>query len=138
MKRLSIVFLVLCLTTLATEALANHHAVKIAEKAGIGKYLIDTEGKTLYVFKLDTPGISTCVGDCLSRWPLYYRETVAVTGTLKAEDFATIKRSDGQNQTTYKGSPLYYWVGDTAAGDTKGQGMKNVWFVINPDNFAAK
>lgn len=138
MKRLCIMLLCLLFTLVATAALAAHHAVKIAEQPGLGKYLTDTEGKTLYYFKMDAPGKSACVGDCLTRWPLYYRETAAATGTLKAEDFGTLQRSDGQNQTTYKGYPLYYWIGDSKAGDTKGQGVKDVWFVVNPENFPPK
>ena len=50
-----------------------HHAIKIQEKVGIGKYLTDTEGKTLYWFKKDSPGKSTCSGACLEKWPINYR-----------------------------------------------------------------
>jgi len=116
-------------------ALAKHHAVKIADKAGVGKYLTDTEGKTLYVFKMDSVGKSTCSGDCLTRWPLYFRDQVAPPPGLKAEEFGTLQREDGQKQTTFRGYPLYYWAGDSKAGDTTGQGIKGVWFVVDPDNF---
>ena len=57
---------------------------------------------------------------------------------MKAEDFGTITREDGKKQTTFRGYPLYYWVGDKAAGDTKGQGMGNVWHVIDPAKFPPK
>jgi len=114
-----------------------HHAVKVAEKEGIGKYLTDTEGKTLYWFKMDSAGMSACSGACVENWPLYYRETVAPAEGLSADDFATMTRADGKQQTTFRGYPLYYWVGDGKAGDTNGQGLKGVWFVVNPDNFPA-
>lgn len=123
----------------AGAALANHHAVKVTEKAGIGSFLTDAEGKTLYWFKKDMPGMSACAGDCVTRWPLYYREKVAAAGPgIKAEEFATIKRADGQEQTTFRGYPLYYFAGDAKPGDSNGQGLKEVWYVIDPANFPAK
>ncbi|MCM2264436.1 MAG: hypothetical protein NDI73_04495 [Desulfuromonadales bacterium] len=116
-------------------ALANHHAVKLATKDGIGAYLTDAEGKTIYWFKKDTPGQSACAGPCVEKWPLYYRESVAPPEGTAAADFATIKRADGKEQTTFRGYPLYYWVDDAKPGDTNGQGFNNVWFVIDPAKF---
>ncbi len=52
-------------------AMGMHHAIKIQEKEGIGKYLTDTEGKALYWFKKDSPGKSACTGPCLEKWPIY-------------------------------------------------------------------
>jgi predicted lipoprotein with Yx(FWY)xxD motif len=115
-----------------------HHEIKIQQKAGIGKYLTDTEGKTLYWFKNDSPGKSTCSGPCLEKWPIYYREAVAVPAGMKANEFATITRADGKKQTAFRGMPLYYWVNDTQAGQTGGQGVNNLWYVIDPDNFQVK
>ena len=116
----------------AGNAQADHHTVKIATKEKLGSYLTDAKGMNLYVFKKDSQGKSACAGDCLTKWPAYYREKVGVTGSLKVGDFATITREDGQKQTTYKGMPLYYFAGDKAASDTKGQGLKDVWYVAAP------
>jgi predicted lipoprotein with Yx(FWY)xxD motif len=113
-------------------ALADHHAVKVAKKDGVGSFLVDTKGMTLYQFKKDMPGTSACEGECVAKWPVYYRDAVAAADGLKAGDFGTITRADGRKQTTYKGMPLYYFAGDKAAGDTNGQGVKDVWFVVNP------
>ena len=115
-----------------------HHAIKITEKAGVGKYFTDTEGKALYWFKKDVPGKSACTGACLEKWPIYYRETVAAPKGVEGKDFDTITREDGKKQTTFRGYPLYYWVNDKQSGDTMGQAVNNVWFVINPDNFPPK
>lgn len=115
-----------------------HHEIKIQDKAGIGKYLSDTEGKTLYWFKKDSPGKSSCAGPCLEKWPIYYREKVAAPKDTKSGDFGTITRKDGKKQTTFRGYPLYYWVNDKQPGDTNGQSVNNVWFVVNPDNFPPK
>jgi predicted lipoprotein with Yx(FWY)xxD motif len=115
----------------ATDAWAMHHEVKVA-KGKDGSYLTDAKGMALYTFKKDTPGKSACAGDCVTRWPLYDQEKVGVTGDLKASDFATITREDGKKQTTYKGMPLYYFADDKAPGETKGQGVKEVWFLAKP------
>jgi predicted lipoprotein with Yx(FWY)xxD motif len=139
MKKIVMVLVVVGIIAFGINAaMGMHHAIKIQEKEGIGKYLIDTEGKTLYWFKKDSPGKSACIGSCLEKWPIYYRETVAAPKEIKAEDFGTITREDGKKQTTFRGYPLYYWINDKQSGDTNGQGVNNVWFVINPDNFPSK
>ena len=117
---------------LAGVALADNHGVKLSEKEGVGKFLTDGHGMTLYIFKKDSPGKSVCAGPCVEKWPLYFREKVAAPDGVKAGDFGTITREDGKKQTTYKGWPLYYFAGDKAKGDVAGQGMGNVWFVANP------
>ena len=43
-----------------------------------------------------------------------------VAGSGVAGTLATIPRDDGTLQVTYRGVPLYFFSGDTAAGDTKG------------------
>ena len=35
-------------------------------------------------------------------------------------------------QVTYNGWPLYFYAGDTAPGDTNGQGQGGVWYVVDP------
>jgi predicted lipoprotein with Yx(FWY)xxD motif len=117
---------------LAGAALAAHHEVKVSNKDGVGKFLTDAKGMTLYIFKKDSPGKSACAGPCVEKWPLYSMENVAAPDGVKAGDFGTITREDGKKQTTYKGMPLYYFAGDKKAGDVTGQGMGNVWYVANP------
>lgn len=113
-------------------ARAADDAVKV-EKTGKGSYLTDGKGMALYVFKNDSKGQSTCTGQCVTNWPLFQAENVKPEGEgVKAEDFATITRGDGQKQTTYKGMPLYYFIKDEKPGDTKGQGVKDVWFLAMP------
>ena len=119
-------------------ALAMDHAVKKTTKEGVGSYLTDAKGMTLYWFKKDSPGKSACAGPCVEKWPIYFRDSVAAGEGTKPEDFGTITREDGKKQTTFRGDPLYYWVGDKAAGDTAGQGLNNVWYVIDPANFPPK
>jgi predicted lipoprotein with Yx(FWY)xxD motif len=115
-----------------------NHEIKIQQKASVGRYLTDAQGKALYWFKKDSPGKSACSGACLDKWPIFYREAVAVPGGMKAGEFATITREDGKKQTTFRGMPLYYWVNDKAAGEIGGQGLNSLWYVIDPDNFPVK
>ncbi len=118
---------VLLFSTLATAA-----AVEIRTKDGIGNYLTDEKGMTLYLFKKDTSGVSVCAGPCVEKWPIFTVENVTVPEGVHAADFGTITREDGNRQTTYKGLPLYYFFKDTHAGDTAGQGVNNVWFAVAP------
>lgn len=106
--------------------------VKVMEKAEIGKYLTDAEGMTLYRFTKDEKSVSNCKGDCLTKWPPFYVDPSAVVEGCEASDFASITKEDGSQQTTYKGVPLYYFMNDKNAGDTNGQGFKDVWFVVSP------
>ena len=65
-------------------------------------------------------------------------KTMSLGKAAAQEDFGTITREDGEKQTTFRGYPLYYWVNDNGAGDTTGNGVKGVWFVVNPDDFPPK
>jgi predicted lipoprotein with Yx(FWY)xxD motif len=105
-------------------------------KLGKGNYLVDSNGVTLYYFDKDPSGSSVCTGDCLTKWPVFHTDSVVIPKGLKKDDFGEINRTDGSKQTTFKGYPLYYYVQDVKRGDTKGQSVGNVWFVVNPETFA--
>ncbi len=107
--------------------------VKLATNAALGSILTDKDGKTLYFFTRDADGISACGAACLPSWPLFYEKELAVGTGLNAADFGVITRADGAKQTTYKGLPLYRFVNDAAAGETKGEGSGTTWFVAKPD-----
>lgn len=83
--------------------------------------LTNAKGFTLYWFAPDTKTKSNCNGSCASIWPPVKGSATAgpgVTGKL-----GTIKRSDGSTQATYNGHPLYTYVGDTAPGQARGNGL---------------
>jgi predicted lipoprotein with Yx(FWY)xxD motif len=88
---------------------------------GNQQVLVDSKGMTLYWFAIDTPSTSKCTGSCLTYWPPVKGPVTAgsgVTGTL-----GTITGSDGTKQATYLGHPLYTYVGDSAPGQNKGNGL---------------
>ena len=59
-------------------------------------------------------------------------------GAVDAEDFTTITRDDGATQIAFYGMPLYYFAADAAAGDVKGQGLNDKWYVIGADGTPIK
>jgi predicted lipoprotein with Yx(FWY)xxD motif len=134
-----LVFMVLAVSMLATGATAAtaSYAIGISSNQTVGEFLVNETGYTLYYFQSDAPGngISTCSGDCATTWPPFYAEEITVPAGLEASDFTAIDRADGQKQIAYKGWPLYFYSLDTKAGDILGQGVRGVWFVVNPSDF---
>ena len=104
--------------------------------SSLGQILVGANGKTLYLFEADTNTQSTCSGACAQAWP-----PLTTTGAPKAGSgasaslLATTTRSDGTIQVTYSGHALYYFVSDTKAGDTNGEGSTAFgagWDVLSP------
>ena len=81
--------------------------------------LTNAKGFTLYSFAPDTSTTSKCNGACAQNWPPVKPGTAAAVKGA----FGTIKRSDGATQLTFHGHPLYTFVGDTAPGQAKGNGI---------------
>ncbi|MEX1079528.1 MAG: hypothetical protein WED09_10515 [Homoserinimonas sp.] len=101
-----------------------------------GEIVVDADGMTVYLFDNDTQGsdTSSCEGDCATNWPAVTTdaaEAPAVEGVTG--EVGTITGVDGSMQVTVNGWPVYYFAGDTAAGDTNGQGMNDLWWVLGPD-----
>jgi predicted lipoprotein with Yx(FWY)xxD motif/uncharacterized cupredoxin-like copper-binding protein len=107
--------------------------VFIRQDPALGTILTDPKGMTLYQFAKDTTkGESTCVDQCAQNWPPF---TAAEPLSLPAEvtgELSTIKRADGTMQVAYNGIPLYYFAKDAAAGQTNGQEVGDVWYVVAP------
>lgn len=106
--------------------------VMVSSKSGLGNFLVDDKGMTLYLFTNDTPGVSNCTGSCLEAWPPLLVEGEPVAGEGVTGRLGVIVRSDGSRQVTYNDMPLYYYVADSQAGNTIGQGVGGVWFVVEP------
>ena len=101
----------------------------------LGKILVDSQGRTLYLFKADAGTKSTCFGECANDWPpLRAAGKPAGTGA-SASVVGTTARSDGKPQVTYQGHPLYLFEGDQKPGDTNGQGITAfgaAWYALTP------
>ena len=108
----------------------------------LGKILVTTQGRTLYLFAPDKGGKSSCYGSCASYWPplLVTGKPTAGAG-VKASLLGVTTRKDGKHQVTYGGHPLYTYVGDTAAGKTSGEGLNlsgGLWWAVSPTGKAVK
>ena len=126
-----VLFVALFLVTTTPMALAQtDYTIMTAQNAELGNFLVDGQGRSLYYFTKDAPGVSNCKGQCAVIWPPFFAEKIVVPTGLDAQDFDVITRDDGAKQTTFKGWPLYYFSKDTAAGDIKGQNVNGVWFVV--------
>jgi predicted lipoprotein with Yx(FWY)xxD motif len=101
---------------------------------GLGTILVDGKGMTLYMFTKDTQNskASACTGQCLAAWPPLYGKPTAGKGADDSK-LGSFALPDGTAQATYNGWPLYYWKGDAKAGDTSGQKVGGVWFVLDKD-----
>ncbi len=104
-------------------------AVQVTSSA-LGEILADADGNTLYLFVPDSQGASVCNDECANAWPPLTTEVSAGDG-VDASLLSTTTRDDGSIQATFNGWPLYYFAADASAGDTNGQGVNDVWFVIS-------
>ena len=114
-----------------TAAMAEGEALAVAS-TDLGDIITDPEGNTLYIFTPDEQGDPTCFDDCAANWPPLTTEFSAGEG-LDASLLGLADRGDGTMQVTYNGWPLYYFAADSAPGDTNGQGVGDIWWVIGPD-----
>jgi predicted lipoprotein with Yx(FWY)xxD motif len=116
--------------TTTTEAAATGDGSVVLASTDLGDILTDSEGRTLYLFNPDAQGDSTCYDDCADAWPAFVEEGSAGEG-VDASLLGTTTRTDGAVQVTYNGWPLYYFSGDVAPGDTNGQALNDVWWVVD-------
>jgi predicted lipoprotein with Yx(FWY)xxD motif len=102
---------------------------------GLGNVLVDSQGRTLYMFQKDSGTKSACFGACASAWPPLRDSAKPTVGSgANASLVGTAKRSDGKPQVTYNGHPVYLYTGDQKAGDTNGQGLTafgGSWFALS-------
>jgi predicted lipoprotein with Yx(FWY)xxD motif len=109
-------------------------AVLTTADSDLGEIVVDGEGMTVYMFDSDTQGgdASTCEGECATNWPAVTTDSddPAVEGVTG--EVGTITGVDGKPHVTLNGWPLYYFAGDSAGGDTNGQGVNDVWWVLTP------
>jgi predicted lipoprotein with Yx(FWY)xxD motif len=100
----------------------------------VGKILVDSHGRTLYLFERDSGTKSACTGACAVEWPPLRATGKPTVDGANASLVATSARADGKPQVTYNGHPLYLFSADQKAGDTNGQGVNafgGLWYVLS-------
>jgi predicted lipoprotein with Yx(FWY)xxD motif len=112
---------------------AGGAALSVASTS-LGSILVDGSGMAVYIYTPDQPNVSTCTGGCLAAWPAVPAPATlptslpGVTGTVGE----ITRTDDGTKQLTVDGMPIYTYVGDKAAGQTTGQGLDGIWYVLSP------
>jgi predicted lipoprotein with Yx(FWY)xxD motif len=100
--------------------------VNVANNPQLGRILVDSQGRTVYLFAKDMNGTSSCSGQCAKFWPpVVAKGKPTAGGGVTASMLGTTKGSGGMTQVTYAGHPLYTYAGDTGPGQTKGNGLTN-------------
>jgi predicted lipoprotein with Yx(FWY)xxD motif len=121
--------------TTAPSAVAAVATVSAASTS-LGTILVDGSGRTLYLFEKDQSDQSACAGACAAAWPVDQSSGTPKAGSgVKASMLGTIKRGDNTTQVTYNQHPLYYFSGDSGAGQQHGQGVDAfgaAWFAVTP------
>jgi len=111
--------------------------VAVKSEGTLGKILVDSQGRTLYLFEKDSGPTSTCYQACAGVWPPFTTSGKPKAGAgASASQLATTQRKDGKTQAVYHGHPLYYYSPDAQQpGSTKGEGLKQFgaeWYVLSP------
>jgi predicted lipoprotein with Yx(FWY)xxD motif len=116
-----------------SEAASGGSEITVSETSA-GSALAGEGGMTLYTFDNDSNGESSCYEGCAPNWPPFVvgEGQEATAGEGVTGDIGTTARTDGTTQVTYNGSPLYYFAGDSAAGDATGDGVGEVWHIATP------
>ena len=108
-----------------SHAAAGSSATVKTRHGKLGTFLVDSKGRTLYLFQKDKRAKSTCAGECAKAWPpLLTTGKASASGSARQDLIGTITRADGTIQVTYNDHPLYRFVNDKKAGDTKGQAVR--------------
>jgi predicted lipoprotein with Yx(FWY)xxD motif len=122
---------------LSVASASSSSATKVGSaNSMLGRILVDSHGRTLYLFARDRKGKSACSGACAAYWPplIASGKPHAVNGA-KASLLGTTRRTDGRLQVTYRHHPLYKYAGDAGRGQTNGQGLDDFagkWWVLSP------
>jgi predicted lipoprotein with Yx(FWY)xxD motif len=125
---------VLVLAFGGTNATATGDESVAVHSSKYGQILFDGRGFALYSFTHDPNGKTTCTGACAKAWPPYVvHGTVRAVAGAKSSLLGAVRRADGTMQVTYAARPLYYYVGDTKAGQVLCQNASafgGTWLVL--------
>jgi predicted lipoprotein with Yx(FWY)xxD motif len=111
-------------TATPTTSSVSSATIGVANEGDLGKILVDSQGRTLYLFQKDTGSTSECTGACAVDWPPLRVNGKPTEGSGAAASLVgTTIRPDGKPQVTYNDHPLYLFKGDKEPGDTNGEGL---------------
>ena len=114
---------------------AGGEATVLVADSDLGQILTAADGMTVYLFMPDAQSTPTCIDSCATTWPpLTVDDADQLTGGdgVDASLLDTTEHPAAGIQVTYNGWPLYFFAGDSAPGDTNGQGQGGVWYVLDP------
>jgi predicted lipoprotein with Yx(FWY)xxD motif len=127
------VLVALGLSVIATAATPKPKALQL-RSTDLGRVIVDSKKRTLYMLTADGKNSSTCSGACAANWPPAKAPSKPkVVAALKKSRLKVIRRSDGSKQLAYRGHPLYRFAGDSKPGDVNGQGVNafgGFWYVL--------
>ena len=111
---------------------ASGPVLTLATEGSLGKVLVDSSGKPVYVYDLDKTGETTsaCVGPCVPLWPAVPAPAHPTLGPGVSGTLGTVKDANGGSQLTLDGHPLYTYSLDTGSGGASGQGYDHIWWVV--------
>ena len=99
----------------------------------LGDHLVTAEGQTIYAAVDQRDGEVICVADCAQVWPPVIADGEPSIGEdIDAELVTTVALDDGREQVVFDGAPLHTFVADAGAGEVRGQGSAERWFVVSP------
>jgi len=95
--------------------------------------LTNTQGMTLYYRTTDMPPTTVCSGGCASAWPpLLVSGSNTPTSPTSLPGKLSVQADANGTQVEYNGHPIYTYSGDTAPGQTTGEGVGGIWHVVTP------
>jgi predicted lipoprotein with Yx(FWY)xxD motif len=110
--------------------------VDVADNPELGQVLVDSQGRTMYLFEKDESDESYCNGSCAKTWPPVTTQGMPKAGSgVSASKLTTLKRDDGTTQVVFDGHPLYLYASDTKPGDANGNGVDQFgaeWYGLHP------
>ena len=119
-----------------SNAAGGSSTIGLSKIGSLGTVLVDSQGRTVYLFEKDTGPKSTCFGACATEWPPVTTSGKPSAGSgVTASMLGTTKRSDGKTQVTYNDHPLYLFEADQKPGDATGQNVDAFgakWYVLSP------
>ncbi|MFG2449590.1 SCO0930 family lipoprotein [Streptomyces sp. NPDC048512] len=116
--------------------LADLPGLSVRKDAKLGDVVVDKNGMTVYRFMKDQAwpvSKSACTGACLEKWPAVAPVASKDTKGVQKKGLMGFTRPDGVKQMTVNCWPIYTFSGDTAPGDTNGQGVGGTWYAVAPD-----